>query len=55
LVWLSFDPDRSVRQAAVALMVISEDPRIKQRLLKMEVTDADSVICERIRVWRERR
>ena len=55
LVWLSFDPDRSVRQAAVALMVTSEDPRIKQRLLKMEVTDADSVICERIRVWRERR
>lgn len=55
LVWLSYDPDRSVRQAAVSLMVTAQDPLVKQRLLKMEVTDADTAICERIREWRERR
>lgn len=55
LIWLSQDPDRSVRQAAVAIMFTAQDPQIQQRLLKMEVTDEDSVICERIRVWRERR
>lgn len=55
LIWLSYDRDRSVRQAAVALMITSRDPQVQQRLLQMEVTDADSLICERIRAWRERR
>jgi len=55
LIWLSEDPDRSVRQAAVSLMLTARDPLVEQRLRKMEVTDGDESICELIREWRERR
>ena len=55
LIWLSEDPDRSVRQEAVSLMVTAQDPLVQRRLLTMEVTDGDASICERIREWRERR
>ncbi len=53
LIWLSQDPDPTVRQAAVSLMVTAQDPAVQRRLLAMENAEVDQAVREQLRHWRE--
>ena len=55
LIWLSQDPDPTVRQAAVSLMVTAQDPAVQRRLRAMENAEVDQDVREQLRNWRETR
>ena len=55
LIWLSQDPDPTVRQATVSLMVTAQDPAVQRRLLAMENAEVDQDVRDQLRRWREAR
>ncbi len=53
LLWLSSDPDPSVRRQAVSLMATSQDPRLQRRLREMLIEELDTGVREALLQWND--